>query len=198
MGMELSNLKYVRWSNRTVWEDYGGRTVVVRLFEPESMSPQTIEARTLNMEASDVWKLCDGTRTINDVISVLIEEYDVDRSVLELDVMDMIKQLVRDKFLILEDAPKKVIRKEYLTDERFKKSDNVIWNELEGRLYLMDTRTTTIVTLPRETANVWKLCDENHALKDIINICGKESALKRREILLLIRELELVGFITEI
>ncbi len=55
----------------------------------------------LNESASAVWKLCDGTRTIQEIVDLLAQAYHGDPSVIRGDVMQTIDQLVREGVLAL-------------------------------------------------------------------------------------------------
>jgi len=50
----------------------------------------------LNETATFIWKLCDGKRTINEIISIMVDKYDVERKVAEKDIVDCIKILVKN------------------------------------------------------------------------------------------------------
>ena len=40
-----------------------------------------------------MWELCDGSRTVNDVVTTLCSEYDAPRETLEADVMEILEEL---------------------------------------------------------------------------------------------------------
>ena len=53
----------------------------------------------LNGTASDVWRLCDGDQTFDQIVSLLARAYGVDGSRIKSDVERTIKQLVDEGFL---------------------------------------------------------------------------------------------------
>ena len=53
----------------------------------------------LNGTASDVWRLCDGDQTFDQIVSLLARAYGVDGSRIRPDVERTIKQLVDEGFL---------------------------------------------------------------------------------------------------
>ncbi len=57
-----------------------------------------------NTVGARVWELCDGTRSVNDVVDVIVGEYDVDRARAQADVVAFIEELVADRALELLDA----------------------------------------------------------------------------------------------
>jgi pyrroloquinoline quinone biosynthesis protein D len=56
---------------------------------------------SLNEVGGRVWDLCDGTRTVEQVVSALALEYDVPAQTLELDILELLDGL-RSKNLIEE------------------------------------------------------------------------------------------------
>jgi len=53
----------------------------------------------LNLVGGMVWSLCDGTRSLDDVVDALLTEFDVERDVLEGDVRDFVDDLTRRGWL---------------------------------------------------------------------------------------------------
>jgi pyrroloquinoline quinone biosynthesis protein D len=47
----------------------------------------------LNLLGADIWKLCDGDRTVGDVVDDLLGRYDVERDELEDDVRAFLSQM---------------------------------------------------------------------------------------------------------
>ena len=47
----------------------------------------------LNLLGADIWKLCDGERTVGEVVDDLIGRYDVEREELEGDVRAFLSQM---------------------------------------------------------------------------------------------------------
>jgi hypothetical protein len=64
--------------------------------------PTTHTAIHLNGMAAAIWKLCDGTRTINDIVDCLAAEYpDGIRPTIANEVQNAIDQLLRDGALMI-------------------------------------------------------------------------------------------------
>jgi hypothetical protein len=53
----------------------------------------------LNATASDVWRLCDGEHTFDEIVALLASTYQSDPGVLRDDVRTTIDQLVEEGFL---------------------------------------------------------------------------------------------------
>lgn len=62
--------------------------------------PSTHKAIHLNGTAAVIWKLCDGTRTTEDVVDCLAEQFPNAKSSIAREVQDAIDQLLRDGALI--------------------------------------------------------------------------------------------------
>lgn len=57
-----------------------------------------------NPVGSRVWELCDGTRTVEDVIDLIVAEYEVNRERAQADVVAFIEQLLVDRVLELSEV----------------------------------------------------------------------------------------------
>jgi hypothetical protein len=51
--------------------------------------------RILNTSASAIWRLCDGTRTVTDLVAELGRNHDADPDVLAADVVATVDELLR-------------------------------------------------------------------------------------------------------
>ena len=58
--------------------------------------PSTHEAIHLNGPAAAIWKLCDGTRTVKDIVECLGAEFPTSKSTIALEVQEAIDLLLRD------------------------------------------------------------------------------------------------------
>lgn len=56
----------------------------------------------LNLVGGEIWSLCDGRRTLNDLVDVLAGEFAVERSVLADDVAEFVNDLLARGWLIYE------------------------------------------------------------------------------------------------
>jgi Coenzyme PQQ synthesis protein D (PqqD) len=66
--------------------------------------PTKHQAIHLNSMAAAIWKLCDGTRTMKDLIDCFVAAYPEAKSSISRDVQQTIDQLLRDGALI-EHSP---------------------------------------------------------------------------------------------
>jgi Coenzyme PQQ synthesis protein D (PqqD) len=64
------------------------------------LNPQSGEYYTLDEVGSRVWQLLDGTRTVLEIVAVIIEEYEAAAEVIERDVLDLLKDLVDEQLVV--------------------------------------------------------------------------------------------------
>lgn len=57
--------------------------------------PDAKMVHIVNETARDVWNLCDGTRSLEEIATRLLEKYDVEMNVLRSDVRGLIADLER-------------------------------------------------------------------------------------------------------
>ncbi len=80
------------WSNESRVRRREG--VVWKRFEAELalLDPTSGNLRTLNEVAARCWELADGRR-LSEIVDVLLKEFDVDRNILEQDVVELVGKL---------------------------------------------------------------------------------------------------------
>lgn len=57
------------------------------------VDPATGELHGFNEVATRVWTLLDGARSLGDVITCIVEEYEIDRRTAETDVLELLEAL---------------------------------------------------------------------------------------------------------
>lgn|SRR5512145_1749486 len=65
----------------------------------------TAEYYTLNEVGCYVWKLCDGTRQVVEILALLCQEYDAPAEIIKADVGNLLQDLAYEK-LVVEGDPK--------------------------------------------------------------------------------------------
>jgi hypothetical protein len=58
------------------------------------LNPETSELHAFNEVGGRVWELIDGERTLEEMIAVIADEYDVEPRVAEADVVEFVEILV--------------------------------------------------------------------------------------------------------
>lgn len=61
------------------------------------------EVAVLNGVGSRIWQLADGSRSIDDIITVIVAEYDTTADEAGRDVVNFIEQLVKEHILVLSE-----------------------------------------------------------------------------------------------
>jgi hypothetical protein len=77
-----------------IWRVVGGETII--------LTDNARKIHTLNDVAGEIWKLSDGTMTVDDIISKVIEEFDVDVETANRDVIGFISKLCEMNLLELK------------------------------------------------------------------------------------------------
>ncbi len=54
----------------------------------------------LDEVGSRVWQLCDGTRTVSDIVATLSEEYAVSPDTIERDSLELLEELAKEKLIV--------------------------------------------------------------------------------------------------
>jgi hypothetical protein len=83
-------------------------SVVTREMESECIlyDPDAKVVHIVNVTARDVWKLCDGKHSLEEIAMKLYEEYDIEMSVLEKDTQKIISDLEKIGLLSCSSEPK--------------------------------------------------------------------------------------------
>lgn len=64
------------------------------------------EVNILNSVGTRVWELCDGSRSVNDIVRVIVDEFEVSQEEASRDVQEFLASLVQAKALVMERRPK--------------------------------------------------------------------------------------------
>lgn len=62
--------------------------------------PQISEVNILNEVGTRIWELIDGTKTISEIISIIFDEYDVEKEELEKDTIEFINKLKESEMIL--------------------------------------------------------------------------------------------------
>jgi coenzyme PQQ biosynthesis protein PqqD len=69
-----------------------GQTVLLRLEDGSYYALDEVGAR--------IWELCDGQRSLADVVAALCEEYDAPEKTVAADVLEFVRELRREQLLV--------------------------------------------------------------------------------------------------
>lgn len=96
MPLQFSDQTIIRRTASALWRTFEHETAVIL--------PTASAVRVLNEVGARVWELADG-RTFAEIVNTLVNEYDVERTQLELDAQAFLSELHSRG--LLEDAPAK-------------------------------------------------------------------------------------------
>jgi hypothetical protein len=91
MSVELDDV--FRQNQDTASREIGGLAYVV--------DPATAELHGFNEVATRVWALLDGARSLGDVVTCIVDEYDIDRHTAEADVLELLEELSAKHLVVL-------------------------------------------------------------------------------------------------
>ena len=80
-----------------IWREVAEETIILTRDE--------FWIHTLNELGSKIWKLSDGKTTINEIVSKVCEEFEVDRVVAEKDTIKFIQKLLKKSLIVLDERP---------------------------------------------------------------------------------------------
>lgn len=181
--MKLSYKKiknaYPRWDDGCITQDLADEGLLVlkiRKLRIRGSVQYVSESISLNREGKDVWKLCDGKNTTEEIISKLHKEYIVNKAVLAGDVIKMIENLLNKGYLTLE-RKKKSVRQRIGLEGYPHYKNNLTWKTLDENFVVMSMKNGAFFTFPKEMERLWNLCDGNNSMKHILVKAKKMNSL---------------------
>jgi hypothetical protein len=178
--MQKCRGEYIRWSEECVWHAIGSALAVVKVPPPDGgciPAEDAISGIMLNSIGRDIWDLCDGTRTFEDIVSQLLAEYKGDTEKIRDDIQKTVSQLKEESFLTYEDTRKiydqiKIILQKYVIWD-----DNVTWNDAQGIVTATNNDTGITIELTDEMGKFWKLCDGSKTISEIITLLEENGTI---------------------
>lgn len=79
-------------------------TIVGKIVDNEAVLviPETGKVKVLNDVGARVWSLSDGQHSVENIIAIISNEYQVDPEQVEVDVLEFIKELLDKQIIILQ------------------------------------------------------------------------------------------------
>lgn len=98
-GIIVSLSSIIRQSPNIVSRNIAGEAVLV----PIARTAEEVDSiYTLNETASTIWDALDGTKTLSDILDLVVTEYEVTREQAELDLYDLVAQLGEVRAVVVE------------------------------------------------------------------------------------------------
>jgi hypothetical protein len=82
----------VRQSTEVLTQEVDGAVVL--------LNPDNGEYYSLDEVGGRIWALCDGTRTVAEIISLLYQEYEVPLDVLQADTLELLQALMDEQLVV--------------------------------------------------------------------------------------------------
>lgn len=93
--LNVSPQKYPIWHDNVIWNEEKGHIV--------AMDNQTGRVFPVPDEAADMWKLCDGKKTVNEILSILKGKGEINEEMSAYNYKLLFKQLIKLELLSLRD-----------------------------------------------------------------------------------------------
>jgi hypothetical protein len=183
--MEVPTEKYICWSDACIWHPIGGSLTILRVTKGEPGLIPTEEKSPgvrLNEVGKDIWDLCDGTRSFDDIVGQLLEEYEGEPEEIREGIQKVISDLKEKDFITFEDEIKDYDVVEVPPGKYLAWDDNVLWNEMEGQVIAMNNETGMSLEFPKELGEVWKLCDGTRSAREIISVLKEKGTVTEGEL----------------
>lgn len=201
--MKENQQKYVRWSENCVWQPVGEMLFIAKvLHHNEGLTParEKNDGKKLNGAGKDIWDLCDGTRTMEEIVNQLMEEYTGDPEEIHSDVQNAVSKLIEEEFLVWGEKsekchPLEIKMKEYPTWD-----GNVLWNQVDNEVVVINNVTGLDYGFRDDVAETWKLCSGKQSLDEILSILEERGIINEENppvrFKLLIKQFINIGVVT--
>lgn len=81
-----------RRSDRALAQEMAGSLVL--------LNPETGQYYRLDEVGARIWELCDGARSVSDIVGVLCDEYDAPPATVEADTRDLLAELAGERLVL--------------------------------------------------------------------------------------------------
>ncbi|MBU7015795.1 MAG: PqqD family protein, partial [Theionarchaea archaeon] len=161
---------YIRWSEDSIWDERDGRVLICRLPELDFAADLRIGKNLiwLNREGSRVWNLCDGTRTLEGIISLLLDAHTVEHAVLEKDVTDLVHTLYHRGLIEFREEKASPPHMQSIDRGPLAWSESVVWNDMDEEVGILNCKDGSMIVLGSSERELWRMCDGTRTAKDII------------------------------
>ena len=89
----MNTTQTIARSDNFVFNEVDGELVMMNI--------ETGAYASLNETGKSIWQLLDAPKNIADVVSALVDEYDIDQSTCEKEVLPFIENMVKSDVLVL-------------------------------------------------------------------------------------------------
>ena len=184
---------YVRWGESCLWEE--DDTVKISAILELTTGREAFVH--LNDAESRVWKCCDGSMTVEEIIDQITRFHQTNVSISRDDVMDFIKGLCDIGLLTLNKQKEEILNKSWRGDEIVKRNVYVDSNEEDDGVTILNNRTNLLAQLDHDWLLLWRLCDGTHMISQIVSeLISDSKEMLPIDIRLRLRYLEEIGAVS--
>jgi hypothetical protein len=196
MSVEIINEdSFIRWRELCLWEEDDKVKISVIL----ELNTGRATSISLNDEESRIWKYCDGSMTIKEIIDQITHFCQTNANISRDDVIYFIKGLCDIGLLTLSKQKGKVLHKNWRGDEIVKRNVYVDSDEEDDSVTILNNRTNLLVQLDHHWLLLWRLCDGTHIISQITSeLITKSNDMLPIDIRLHLRYLEEIGAVSVI
>ncbi|MBU7027324.1 MAG: PqqD family protein [Theionarchaea archaeon] len=95
--IKILHQKYMIWEDNTIWNEVEGQVL--------ALHNETGLTYEFTPESGELWKLCDGKRTVTDILSILEEKGIINENMSASGFILLMKRFVKSGLLVMKDAP---------------------------------------------------------------------------------------------
>ena len=189
----LSNDSFVRWRESCLWEGDNRVKISVIL----ELNPIRATFVSFNGEESRVWKCCDGSMILNEIIDRVIPLQQTNVSISRDYVIEFIKGLCDIGLLTLSKQEGEILHKSWGGDEIVKRNVYVDSDDEDGSVTILNNRTNLLTQLNHDWPLLWRLCDGTHTISQIVSeLVTNSRDMLPIDIRLRLRYLEWIGAVS--
>jgi Coenzyme PQQ synthesis protein D (PqqD) len=90
----ISENSRIRRHEEVVYEKGADELILLKLADGQYF--------TLDEVGRTVWSLCDGTRSVADIVGLVHEEYEAPRATIRADVLELLEELAKEQLIVVE------------------------------------------------------------------------------------------------
>jgi MoaA/NifB/PqqE/SkfB family radical SAM enzyme len=160
--------QFFSWAQDVFWEEVKDHVLVC------SDKPGTRAIR-LNPEASAVWRLCDGTRSVGEMVKELLRQYEAEPQVITRQVGTLIGELASKGLLSRLDEPREITREELQADAVIFR-DAAVWARQVGSEFtILDNRCGVAYSVGTpDVERIWTLTNQRPTVEKVLDEIERE------------------------
>jgi MoaA/NifB/PqqE/SkfB family radical SAM enzyme len=161
--------QFFSWAQDVFWEEVEDH-VLVCSDEPGN------RAIRLNPEASAVWRLCDGTRSVGEITKELLRQFEAEPQIISRQVGTLIGEFVSKGLLSKLDQPCEVIREELQADAVIFRNAAVWARQVGPEFAILDNRVGVAYGVGNpDVQRIWALTSQRPTVEKVLDEIERET-----------------------